>query len=138
MTSITYLLIKLINKQQKIIRKLKEMILQLSDIQGWADTLNADAVAITSKIQLLLAQIAEKFIKKGTLVYVEGKIRTRSYDDQSGVKRYVTEIIADSIELLSRKGGGEFEQNTPRVEPNQQISNQPDLNESSEIDDLPF
>ena len=60
MTSITYLLIKLINKQQKIIRKLKEMILQLSDIQGWADTLNADAVAITSKIQLLLAQIAEK------------------------------------------------------------------------------
>src|SRR5690606_34672048 len=85
-----------------------------------------------------LAQIAEKFIKKGTLVYVEGKIRTRSYDDQSGVKRYVTEIIADSIELLSRKGGGEFEQNTPRVEPNQQISNQPDLNESSEIDDLPF
>ena len=60
MTSITYLLIKLINKQQKIIRKLKEMILQLSDIQGWADALNTDAAAITSKIQLLLAQIAEK------------------------------------------------------------------------------
>jgi len=53
-----------------------------------------------------LAQIAEKFVKKGTLLYVEGKIRSRSYDDQNGVKRYVTEIVADNIELLSRKPGG--------------------------------
>lgn len=43
----------------------------------------------------------EKWVKKGSGVYVEGKIRTRSYDDQSGVKRYVTEIHADRIEFYN-------------------------------------
>ena len=47
-----------------------------------------------------LAQIAEKFIKKGTQIYIEGKLRTRSWDDQAGGKHYVTEIYADNIELL--------------------------------------
>src|SRR5690554_6928517 len=42
-----------------------------------------------------LAQITEKFVKKGTLLYIEGKIRSRSYDDQSGVKRYITEVVAE-------------------------------------------
>lgn len=51
-----------------------------------------------------LAKVAEQFVKKGTQVYIEGKIRSRSYDDQNGVKRYVTEIYADNLELLGRKG----------------------------------
>ncbi|MDR2764054.1 MAG: single-stranded DNA-binding protein [Tannerella sp.] len=46
-------------------------------------------------------QFVEKYVKKGSLVYVEGKIRTRNYDDQSGVKHYVTEIYADRIEFYS-------------------------------------
>jgi len=50
-----------------------------------------------------LAQIAERFVKKGTLLYIEGKIRSRSYDDQNGVKRYITEIVADNLELLGRR-----------------------------------
>lgn len=56
-------------------------------------------------------QFVEKWIKKGSLVYVEGKIRTRSYDDQTGVKRYVTEIHADRIEFFNigsgRRDGGD-------------------------------
>jgi single-strand DNA-binding protein len=51
-----------------------------------------------------LAKVAEQFVKKGTQLYIEGKIRTRSYDDQNGVKRYVVEIYADNLELLGRKG----------------------------------
>lgn len=43
----------------------------------------------------------EKWVKKGSGVYVEGKIRTRSYDDQAGVKRYVTEIHADRVEFYN-------------------------------------
>jgi single-strand DNA-binding protein len=43
----------------------------------------------------------EKWVKKGSGVYVEGKIRTRTYDDQAGVKRYVTEIHADRVEFFS-------------------------------------
>jgi len=45
------------------------------------------------------AQFVEKFVKKGSLVCVEGKIRTRNYDDQSGTKRYITEIFADRIDF---------------------------------------
>lgn len=47
----------------------------------------------------------EKWVKKGSGVYVEGKIRTRNYDDQSGVKRYVTEIHADRIEFYNTGTG---------------------------------
>jgi single-strand DNA-binding protein len=53
-----------------------------------------------------LAQIVEKYVKKGTPLYIEGKIRTRSYDDKDGIKRYTTEIYAENIELLGRKGDG--------------------------------
>ncbi|MCF0177880.1 MAG: single-stranded DNA-binding protein, partial [Bacteroidales bacterium] len=51
-----------------------------------------------------LADLAEKYIRKGSQIYVEGRIRTRSWDDQNGQKRYVTEINADAIQLLGRKG----------------------------------
>jgi len=50
-----------------------------------------------------LAEIAEKFVKKGSKLFIEGKIRTRSYDDTAGNKRYITEIWGDNLELLDRK-----------------------------------
>ena len=46
-------------------------------------------------------QFVEKWVKKGSSVYIEGKIRTRNYDDQAGVKRYMTEIHADRVEFYS-------------------------------------
>ena len=51
------------------------------------------------------AQFVEKYVKKGSLVYVEGKIRTRNFDDKDGNKRYVTEIFADRIEFYSIGSG---------------------------------
>ncbi len=50
-----------------------------------------------------LAQVAEKYIKKGTQVYIEGRIKTRSYDDANGVKKYITEIVGDQMQLLGRR-----------------------------------
>lgn len=50
-----------------------------------------------------LAEIAQKYIGKGTQVYVQGKLQTRSYDDKNGIKRWVTEIIGDKIQVLDRK-----------------------------------
>lgn len=84
-----------------------------------------------------LAQIAERFVKKGTLLYIEGKIRSRSYDDQNGIKRYITEIVADNLELLGRRGqeadtGG----SSGIIEPNGLADSMDDT--SSEVDDLPF
>lgn len=51
-----------------------------------------------------LADLTEKYITKGTQLFIEGKIRTRSWTDQSGQKRYTTEIVADNIRLLGKKG----------------------------------
>ena len=50
-----------------------------------------------------LAETVEKYVKKGDKLYIEGKIHTRSYDDRNGVKRYVTEIWADEMEMLTPK-----------------------------------
>lgn len=49
------------------------------------------------------ADFAEKYIHKGAMLYVEGRIRTRSWEGQGGVKHYVTDIVADNIQLLDRK-----------------------------------
>ncbi len=49
------------------------------------------------------ADVAEKFIRKGTQVFIEGKLRTRSWTDQSGNKRYTTEITVDNLHLLGKK-----------------------------------
>ena len=56
------------------------------------------------------ADLAEKFIRKGTQVYIEGKLRTRSWTDQQGVKKFTTEVVVDNIQLLGKRGdnpGGE-------------------------------
>ncbi len=50
-----------------------------------------------------LADLAEKYIRRGSQIYVEGHLRTRSWTDQTGVKKDRTEIIADAIQLLGRK-----------------------------------
>lgn len=86
-----------------------------------------------------LAQIAEKFVKKGTLLYIEGKIRSRSYDDQTGVKRYITEVVADNLELLSRKSTGTDNDNGGGMKGPSETNEPLDNREGNlEVDDLPF
>ena len=48
------------------------------------------------------AEIAEKYIRKGTKLYIEGKLRTRMWEDRNTIKHYVTEIIVDQFDILSR------------------------------------
>jgi len=50
-----------------------------------------------------LAEVAEKYLKKGSQIYLEGKIRTRTWDDKEGNKRYTTEIIADTFTMLGKR-----------------------------------
>ena len=58
-----------------------------------------------------LAEICGKFLHKGKQVYIEGRIQTRSYDDRDGNKRYITEIVADQMQMLGSRddnqGGGQ-------------------------------
>ena len=58
-----------------------------------------------------LAEVAEKYMKKGQSIYVEGKIRTNSYQDKEGIQRYSVEIVADNITMLG--GRNEGATNTP-------------------------
>lgn len=90
------------------------------------------------------AQFVEKYVKKGSMVYVEGKIRTRNYDDQTGVKRYVTEIHADRIEFFSSgrrpdsasAEGGSSYATAPMQTGQSPVPEIPAV--SDETDDLPF
>ncbi len=50
-----------------------------------------------------LAEIAEKYVRKGQTVYIEGKIRSRSYDDKDGNKRYITEIVGETMQMLGKR-----------------------------------
>lgn len=52
-----------------------------------------------------LAEICGEYLKKGSKVYVEGRLQYRNYDDKNGVKRYVTEIVIDDMVMLDSKGG---------------------------------
>lgn len=61
-----------------------------------------------------LAETAEKFIQKGTQVFIEGRITTREFTDQSGQKRYRTEIVADNIQLTGRRPDAQNQQPAPQ------------------------
>lgn len=115
-----------------------------------------------------LAEIAERYVKKGAQLYIEGRIRTRSWDDKEGNKRYTTEVIADTMQMLGRKPdeAGQQDRQTQRpssgtasdepVQPDKKTpQDSPDINHSvgeapgdseytssgtkpDESDDLPF
>ena len=80
-----------------------------------------------------LAKIVEKYVHKGDKLYVEGRIRYRSYDDQRGVKKYVTEILAENMELLTPKTVAP----TQPVAPQQPASTQTQT-QTTDPNEMPF
>lgn len=91
-----------------------------------------------------LAEIAEKYLRKGNQVYVEGRIRTRSYEDKEGVTKYITEVVGSNMTML---GGRPSDSNSgsstgassgkPSYE-NETSSGTSDLSVDDDTDDLPF
>lgn len=73
-----------------------------------------------------IADVIEKYLKKGSQIYVEGKLRTRSYEDKEGVKKYITEVIGSTMTMLGGRGEGKASE--PIVQ---------DM-ASDDSDDLPF
>lgn len=78
-----------------------------------------------------MADVANNYINKGTKVYIEGELRTRSYRDAQGITRYITEVYGYSMELLTPKGD---ENKPPTPEPEMAPSN----GHNNPNDDLPF
>lgn len=90
------------------------------------------------------ADIAERYVKKGSMLYLEGRIRYRSWDDASGNKRYTTDIECDVIRLLDKKGegpqpGGTYNQPPTSATGSQApVATPTPISLTDEPDDLPF
>jgi single-strand DNA-binding protein len=85
-----------------------------------------------------LAEVAEKYLKKGNQVYIEGKIKTRAWDDKDGNKRYSTEIVADNMTMLGAKRDEGFNSTAANNTDQQGTKSAPSVQLPEEDDDLPF
>jgi len=86
-----------------------------------------------------LADIAQKFVKKGSQIYIEGRISNRSYDDREGNKRYVTEIVASSMMLLGRRADSQVQDQEKTTQGTPPADNSlPETTMEQPGDDLPF
>lgn len=85
-----------------------------------------------------LGEIVDKYVHKGDKLYVEGKIRTRSYDDQAGVKRYITEIFVDNMEMLTPKPAAVPPPAQPQAPTAQPVQPQVTSAQVNPAEDLPF
>ena len=84
--------------------------LTLATSESWKDKQTGEQQDRTEwhKIAMFgrLAEIAAEYLRKGSQIYVEGKLRTRKWQDKEGKDRYTTEIVADEMQMLGSKGGG--------------------------------
>jgi len=92
-----------------------------------------------------LAEICGQYLHKGSKIYLEGRLQTRSWDDQSGNKKYITEIIAENMIMLDSKGSANTnttnqvpapqEEATPIIDANEPINNS---NNEIKVEEVPF
>jgi single-strand DNA-binding protein len=84
--------------------------LTLATSESWKDKQTGEQQDRTEwhKIAMFgrLAEIAAEYLRKGSQIYVEGRLRTRKWQDKEGKDRYTTEIVADEMQMLGSKGGG--------------------------------
>jgi single-strand DNA-binding protein len=91
-----------------------------------------------------LAEICGKYLSKGRQIYIEGRIQSRSYDDRDGNKRYITEVVANEMQMLGRPGdeagggGGGRPAATPASAPASAPSGGPEEPPFNPDDDIPF
>ncbi len=82
----------------------------LATSESWSDRATGERQERTEWHRLVLwrklAEIAGQYLKKGSKIYVEGKLQTRSWDDQGGQKRYTTEVVVNEMEMLDSRGEG--------------------------------
>ncbi len=84
--------------------------ISVATTENWTDKQSAEKKSLTEWHRCVffgkLAEIAGQYLKKGSQVYIEGRIRTNKYTDRDGVERYQTQIIADTMQMLGSKQDG--------------------------------
>jgi single-strand DNA-binding protein len=83
-----------------------------------------------------LAEIAGEYLKKGSKVYIEGRLQTRKWQNKEGQDQYTTEIVANEMQMLDSKGAGNNFNNAP---PDMNMANEPQMAAAGDFDDdIPF
>ncbi len=85
-----------------------------------------------------LAEIAQQFLKKGSLTYIEGRLQTREWEDQQGNKKYRTEIVAEKMQLGPRPFGQVSNKPFSGDDKNAVEINEPSLSEEINVEEIPF
>ena len=80
-----------------------------------------------------LAELCGKYLSKGRQVYIEGRLQTRSWEDQQGQKRYTTEVVANNVQFLGATTGPSQQQENSNDFPNQSFGPEPSFDSSEEI-----
>lgn len=121
--------------------------LSLATNRAWKDE-NGNQIEKTEWHRVILwrklAEVAGEWLKKGNLIYVEGRLETRSWTDNEQKKHYMTEVIADGMTMLGGKGetAGVAQRPAgppmPEEAPTSPDTSMPDLPTDQEADDLPF
>jgi single-strand DNA-binding protein len=92
--------------------------IRVATSESWKDKQTGDMQERTEWHSVVmydkLGEIAAEYLRKGSQVYIEGKIRTRKWQDKEGKDRYTTEIIADQMQMLGGRGGGGGAASEPR------------------------
>ena len=114
---------------------------RLATAESWRDRESGEQQERTEWHRVVffgrLAEIVEQYLRKGSQVYVEGRIQTRKWQDRDGNDRYTTEIVANEMQMLGgRGGGGGSDMAEPRVDAPAKSATEPPLDDFD--DDIPF
>ena len=112
----------------------------LATTESWTDKNSGEKVERTEWHRVVffrrLAEIAGEYLRKGSQVYVEGRLQTRKWQDQGGNDRYTTEIVANDMQMLGSKGSTSITQEAPPAPEAQQAASSASSDEFD--DDIPF
>lgn len=88
---------------------------------AWRDKQTSELIERTEWHRIVffnrLAEIVGEYLRKGSKIYIEGSLRTRKWEDKSGIERYTTEVVANEMQMLdsrSNSGGGNYQENRPQ------------------------
>lgn len=116
--------------------------ISIATSESWKDKNTGELKEVTEWHRVVafrqLAEIIGKYLKKGSKIYIEGKLKTRKWQDKEGVDRYTTEIVADQMQMLdSRQDGGR--QNNANQAPQRPQQQTPQATGNAGLDDdIPF
>ena len=112
----------------------------LATTESWTDKNSGEKVEKTEWHRVVffrrLAEIAGEYLRKGSQVYVEGRLQTRKWQDQGGNDRYTTEIVANDMQMLGSKGSTAITQEAPPAPESKQTASSASSDEFD--DDIPF